>query len=115
VLCGCFFWALPYIARAMDGEGDPYSALLVSYTKLRIKRIPSSTSFIVEGRTRQTFSIKQSLSRVTICEIFTTESLLNSDSSLGNNTFPGATDKRIFVVNATQTMVAIRLSLKLSD
>jgi hypothetical protein len=64
--------------------------------------------------TRPTRSVSHSRSRATICDTLATESFGSLVLRRGISTFPGASANRRLLVSGTQTIVAIRLRLKLS-
>ncbi len=81
----------------------------------RTSRMPSSTRSMRRSSRRPTLSSRKILSRVTICETFTTESLGSPDSPALRRRFPGAASRERFEVRATAMTVFIRLRLKSSE
>ena len=63
---------------------------------------------------RPASSVRNSLSRVTTCEVLATESFRNPESLAGTSTLPGASTSRRFAVRTTAITVRMRLRLNAS-
>ncbi len=76
--------------------------------------MPVSTNSSCRLESFPTSSVRSSRSRVTICDVFATESLGNPVVLAGNGTLPGASAHTRLLVNGTQTTVRMRLRLSAS-